>query len=193
MKSTIIIILVCKFMSGAAQAIPVSPPGLPLDDVERVPLSHDYALIFETSEYQRNIRLTGPDISTVIKSKSIKTTAPYLGWLHLDQDEYFILYSGLEPQVQAEVYEKKSGKALLKGRLIEMDTINNLLFFVHWEKDSKLGIFDLKSSTVKYHTPLATSCNWWWECILSKEVSANEVKLEFAQKDNQREQISFSR
>ena len=142
--------------------------------------------IGDTINNRRTIRLTGNEIDTIIRSVKLKTPNSDLGWLAIDEDDFFVLYSTYSGNyvsrqpISIYVFQKETGKLLLTGPLIEYDSLSKTILFIEFNQQERLGLFDMKTMKTKFFNPIYTPCESWWWCIKYSEVTAREVIIDYS-------------
>ncbi|HZV70914.1 MAG TPA: hypothetical protein VFG10_15265 [Saprospiraceae bacterium] len=158
-------------------------------------LKNNYKLIYSTTDNSRFLRLTGPTIDTAIMSKNIKAPKSLFGWLQQDFEDYFMMYSEYSDysDTTVRVYRKHNGKHLFFGRFLDIDKQYNVLLFVDWKDDFKIGLFDLNTMKIELFKPPPTACNFWWDCLVSIDLMEKELIVEYATLNMKREKKVYPR
>ena len=182
---TLIFLWFCwSYCSGQHISIPCPKDGI--CPFHKVLLKDQYELhIGDTINNRRTIRLTGHGMDTILRAVKLKTPNSVLGWLAADNEDVFALYttySGNYPSGQPlsiYVYEKKSGKLLLSGPLIEYDSLQQKVLFIDMKQQQKLGLLDMNTLQTNFFEPVDTRCESWWWCINHQQITDREVIIEY--------------
>lgn len=169
----------------------VSPSPIPYDTIF---LKKGYRLIFSTTVESRLLRLIGPNVDTVISKMNIKSSEKELGWMKADYDDYFVLYVGYDEEWPwIRIFKKEKGELVLQGRVLDFDTMKNIVLYVDVQNQRKLGLFDINKKQIELFNPPNTPCGFWWQCLYSKSISEKELTLEYAVLNGKREKKVYIR
>jgi len=175
--------LACTLSFAQVHKAPKSFAGaIPYDTIY---LQNNCRLIFAMNNEYRFIRLLGPAVDTVIHSINSKAPEPYLGKFEADFGDCFALYWDQSfPYVR--VFNKADGRLFVQGVSIEIDTIHHRIFYVDIDHQREFGIFDAITKKIELFPAIATPCLWWFECIVSQELTEKELTLTYMDKNNRK-------
>jgi len=177
----IILILVTTFhlpQTIASQGI--EPHGIPYDTIY---LKEETKLIYSKTDEFRIIRMVNPTIDTVIFSISMKEPISAVGWLKADFNNYFVFYHGQNEYKWMQIYDKRTGKIIAIGDVMEFDTIKNIICYADWDRPI-LNVFTFTYSKFeKYITP-SVPCLHWWYCIQIIGITDKDLTIKYTGKDN---------
>ena len=127
-----------------------------------------------------SLRLTGPDIDTVIKEGSGMDMA-----VRYDLDDCVILESVRRWKPIIKVIKKKNGEEIAFGVGMYLDSTYHKFYYVarpdinnlkELDMIIKLDLTTLQKELIE---PPEMPCSPWWECLSNIELTANEIVMTF--------------
>jgi hypothetical protein len=156
-------------------------------------LKKGYQLIFATTDKSQILRLIGPTVDTVLKTINIKASYKNLGTLGADLGDDFAIVYDVSTFPSVEIFNKEKGEIIITGISLDVDTINDRVFYIDLKNQRKLGLFDAKTKNIELFNPIHTHCLWWFECIISKSLTDKDLTIDYVGLNNYKERKIYVR
>jgi hypothetical protein len=116
-----------------------------------------------------------------------------MGYLKADYENYFIFYYRQYESKAMRIYDKKTGKTIATGDVMEFDTTKNIICYADWNRPYVINLFDFASSKYEKYISPTVPCLHWWYCVQIIGITEKELTILCTGQNNVKKEKKYVR